>query len=281
MWKEICQGKTKTIVDFGNPTDVFVMSRDEITAGDGERRDILPDKAQYSTQTTCNVFQLLEHYGINTHYVARSDKVTFRARRVLMLPAEFIVRRIAMGSFLKRNPEIQDGTIFEDLVFEIFEKDDSLHDPQLLFDFDTNMVGRYWQDRPNQDGLIDEKMLIESRFAQFTPELLQRIKDISLKAFLILEKAWADLGGKLYDFKIEFGYDSSTGDLLLADVIDSDSWRLRFNGEQKDKQSYRDGSKTLRQIGKDYKYVAELSDNFVIRTQFPFLPVKIKDDIQI
>lgn len=280
MWKEICRGKTKTIVDFGNPTDVFVMSRDDITAGDGEKHDKLQDKAQFSTQTTCNVFQHLERNGVNTHYVARSDKVTFRARRVLMLPVEFIVRRIATGSFLKRNPEIQDGTIFEDLVFEIFEKDDSLHDPQLLFDFDSNMVGRYWQDRPNQDGLIDEKMLIDSRFAQFTPELLQRIKDISLKAFLILEKAWADLGGKLYDFKIEFGYDSSTGDLLLADVIDSDSWRLRFNGEQKDKQSYRDGSKTLQQIGKDYKYVAELSDNFA-RDQFLFLPVKIKGDKQI
>src|SRR5262249_61405130 len=45
------------------------------------------------------------------------------------------------------------------------------------------------------------------------------------RAFLALEKAWQLEGGTLVDLKVEFGYDPR-GRLLLADVVDNDSWRV-------------------------------------------------------
>ena len=44
---------------------------------------------------------------------------------------------------------------------------------------------------------------------------------LARQAFLILEQAWQLQGGRLVDFKVEFGL-GRTGTLLLADVIDND-----------------------------------------------------------
>jgi phosphoribosylaminoimidazole-succinocarboxamide synthase len=59
-------------------------------------------------------------------------------------------------------------------------------------------------------------------------------------------KAWALEQGKLVDFKVEFGFNSS-GKLLLADVID--------------KQVYRDGG-TLDKVSALYRHVSNATDHF-------------------
>ena len=49
----------------------------------------------------------------------------------------------------------------------------------------------------------------------------------------------------------------------MADVIDSDSGRLRFGDVDMSKQSYRDGTATLPEIKKKFDEVAALTDRFV------------------
>jgi len=111
--------------------------------------------------------------------------------------------------------------------------------------------------------LLAEEPLADSRYADVSPELIASLRSRTVSAFEVIEEAWKQHGGVYVDFKIECGFDRETGDLLLADVIDSDSGRLRFGDVDMSKQSYRDGTATLPEIKKKFDEVAALTDLFV------------------
>lgn len=267
----LAEGKTKILEDAGNG-EVLVRSKDDITAGDGARRDVLEGKAAASTRTTCNIFELLERNGVRTHFVERVDDVTFRARNVEMIPLELVARRYATGSLRDRFPDLPEGAAFDEVMFEVFEKDDAAHDPVLHFDFGAGVLRRYVPNREAAEAigpgtaagdLISEEPLAESRYADVSPELVARLRSLTVAAFEAIEAAWNQHGGVYIDVKVECGFDRETGELLVADVIDSDSGRLRFGDVDMSKQSYRDGSATLPELRKRFDEVAALTDRFV------------------
>jgi RNA polymerase sigma factor (sigma-70 family) len=267
----IDEGKTKVIIDAGDGT-VLIRSKDDITAGDGDRREVIEGKAASSTTTTCNIFRLLDAHDLPTHFVEQVDAVTFRARKVQMIPLELVARRIATGGFLDRNADVADGTVFDDLVFEVFEKDDASHDPLLELDPAMDTLRRLVPNARAADrlgahagDLISQEPLSSSRFSMVTAELLDQLRELTCRTFEIVEQAWAEQGGTYVDVKIECGFDEETGTLLVADVIDSDSGRLRFGGKDMSKESFRDGSQSLPELGRNFDEVAELTKRFVER----------------
>jgi phosphoribosylaminoimidazole-succinocarboxamide synthase len=266
----VAEGKTKIVEDAGNG-EVLVRSKDDITAGDGAKHDVLEGKAAASTRTTANIFRLLERHGIPTHFVDGVDEVTFRARDVQMIPLELVARRYATGSFSDRFPQLADGALLDVLAFEIFEKDDANHDPLLEFDFQKGVLRRYVPNtkaaqaidaKVKAGDLLSEEPLSGSRYAYVTPDLLSRLKNRTVSAFEIIEQAWKEQDGVYVDFKIECGFDRQNGDLLIADVIDSDSGRLLLGDVDMSKQSYRDGTASLPEIRKKFDEVAALTDRF-------------------
>ena len=275
---EIVRGKTKAVIRITSSVDLAALvSADDITAGDGAKHDVMLGKGQLSNQTTCNVFRLLNACGIHTAFVEQDSPNSFVATLCKMLPYEVVVRREAHGSYCKRNPHIPKGHVFPKLVVEFFLKTSGrkwkthelpCDDPLMLFDRDgATGVMLYNPAKPIHG---QEPFLVLHTGEVFTAsEEWRRFGEmarIAVQAFLVLEKAWQLLRGKLVDFKVEFGLDRK-GKLLLADVVDNDSWRvLDDEGTHLDKQTYRDGDE-LGSVFAKYRQVAEVTNRFGLPRQ--------------
>jgi phosphoribosylaminoimidazole-succinocarboxamide synthase len=239
---KLAEGKTKII--YAHPDDpglVLLYHKDGITAGDGARRSEIAGKGALAGRTTANVFALLGRAGIATHFVAAPAPEISLVRRCAMIPLEVVMRRLASGSLLKRNPQLAEGQRFDPPLVEFFLKDDAAHDP-----------------------LIEPDEIAARSLA--TPAEVARMAEIGRAAFATLEAAWAAQDVILVDLKIEFGC-APSGALLVADVIDNDSWRIWPGGEQArmlDKQLYRNAQQIdatlLAEIKARYTQVADLTD---------------------
>jgi phosphoribosylaminoimidazole-succinocarboxamide synthase len=124
--KVIYSGKSKDLIVDSN--NYFLRFKNVMRAGDGRFFD-MPVKAVILTSITSKIFNYLNAQGVETHFVQQTDLETIEVKKLEMLPFEFVVRRYAEGSYLKRNPKIKRYTKFVSPVFEIFFKDDSQNDP--------------------------------------------------------------------------------------------------------------------------------------------------------
>lgn len=270
----IAEGKTKIIraLEHGN---VLIASKDDITAGDGAKHDLIPGKAALATRTTCNVFRLLKSCGIPVAFGEQVDATSFVAPGCRMLPYEVVVRREAHGSYLKRRPDLEKGRLFPKLLVEFFLKTNArkwkqhdllCDDPLMEYSPSARTISLY---QPSKPALGQEPFLVlpeqEVLGSEGEAALFAGISEIARKVFLILEKSWQMEGRTLADFKVEFGL-THDRELVLADVIDNDSWRVLENGTYIDKQAYRDGG-ALDEVAEKYARVAGVTDRFRLPAQ--------------
>ncbi|MBD3286230.1 phosphoribosylaminoimidazolesuccinocarboxamide synthase [candidate division WOR-3 bacterium] len=253
---KLIEGKTKIIYDMGDGT-VKMVSKDDITSGDGDQHDVIKGKASFANRTTANVFELLNRKGVPTHYLGRIDDYALKCKRCEMIPLEIVVRGTATGSYLKRNPLAEEGMDFDPRPVEFFIKDDSRHDPIVTFGKER------WHLHPAKEPVSD-KNVIEDIEPMLTKKEIEFCESTGREVFDILFEAWAAQDVKLIDLKIEFGR-SDEGKLVVADVIDNDSWRIWPGGDkdnQLDKQVYRD-TRDLDGTRSRYAMVAEMTDKFL------------------
>src|SRR5476651_234446 len=272
----VAEGKTKKIHAVKGSSDLAtVVAKDDITAGDGAKHDIIPDKGRLATATTCNVFRLLKACGLPVAFVEQDSAISFVAPQCTMLPYEVVVRREAHGSYLKRNPHLAKGQLFPQTIVEFYLKTKDKNwkgkplvadDPFMQFSDDAKEIKLFNPAKPLQG---QQPFLVLSASEVFSradeSKMFPEMRRIARKAFLVLEKAWQLEGGTLVDLKVEFGFDAKGG-LLLADVIDNDSWRVLESGAYIDKQVYRDGG-ALDDVAAKYRHVADVTSRFGVPHQ--------------
>jgi phosphoribosylaminoimidazole-succinocarboxamide synthase len=249
--REITRGKTKILFEAeGQPDLVVIQQMDAITAGDGARRNEIEGKGRIAAKTTARVFRLLNLCGVPTHYISGGeddDNNEMLVRRAQMIPLEVVTRGVAAGSFVKRKAGVARGAILVPRIVEFFLKDDANHDP-----------------------LIEPDAVIAQNIA--TPQELGVMSEIARIVYEILAHAWRRHDTLLVDMKIEFGRVSSgeqKGQLVVADVIDNDAWRVWPQGREElmlDKQMYRNlpnvTDADLATIKANYEQVADIVGTF-------------------
>ncbi|MGH7175455.1 MAG: phosphoribosylaminoimidazolesuccinocarboxamide synthase [Minisyncoccia bacterium] len=268
----INSGKTKKLYALpGEPTLAQMHSEDDITAGDGAKHDSFERKAVYATTTTKNVFLLLEACGIPTAFVREEGPADLIVRKCQMLLYEVVARRLALGSYCKRNPHVPKGTRFEALVVEFYLKTSGKDfkgtplekDDPLIVSILPEGIQVTRPDIPDAPSVPIEGKLLgwKSGGEDGYMDPFGEMERLARLVFLVLEKAWALQAHTLADLKIEFGI-TTEGKLVVADVIDNDSWRvLTASGEHLDKQLYRENVE-LETVAKRYEEVAQRSERF-------------------
>ncbi|MBN2354658.1 hypothetical protein JXO59_01010 [candidate division KSB1 bacterium] len=195
------EGKTKVI--YTNPEDpktVYMRFKDDITAGDGVKHDVIEGKALVDWQTNRDIFEYLNRCGVRTHYVATpAEKVALVKKLDFKINLEVVSRRVAAGSIVHWG-KIEQGTYFDPVITQFHYKDDPLHDPML--------------DEGYVDYIIRTKMGSE----------YQQMRDINAEVFVHLEKAFAAFKIQLIDMKLEYGL--IDGAVYLIDEITGGSFRL-------------------------------------------------------
>ena len=199
--KKLAEGKTKIIYENpGNPKTVFMVFKDDITAGDGVKHDIIEGKALLDWQTNRDIFEYLNRMGVETHYIESPQKKVSLVKKLdQKIELEVVTRRVAAGSILKWG-NVNEGDRFDPLITQFHYKDDFLHDPML----DDGFIDHITRDKGSQEFAV--------------------IKETNEKVFVLLEKAFAQFQVQLIDFKLEYGIVDNK--VLLIDEITGGSFRL-------------------------------------------------------
>jgi len=294
----ICEGKTKRIVKSENEGEVIIETKDDLTGGDAAKLETIEGISAHKTKQTTDVFTLLQKNNIETAFVKRISDNSFICHDCDMLPLELVMRRFAWGSYLKREPNlvstIENPHRFDEIKTEFFHKHAVVvppltSEPVQMPEGDAR--AKYLKNGVWEKGVYTDPLLIPStdKWSLFSAkvevdpnnplldiepvlsesEVKDLIEGIMIPTFSILEKAWSDIETgsgpvSLVDMKIEVGRSKKTGKIVLADVIDNDSWRIWPGADpskQLDKQCFREDH-PLNEVAENYQLVAELTGQF-------------------
>ncbi len=211
--KILNQGKVKTVYDAGDGRAIIEF-RDEITAGDGAKKETKEGKGSINAEISARLLSLLEGNGVATHFQEFQRPNKFIVEKVEIIPVEVILRNIATGSLVRRYP-FEDGSELSPPIVEFGYKNDDYHDPMLNDDIALAL------------GLCSR-------------EDLTLMRGEALKVNEVLKVFFAERNIILVDFKLEFGR-TRKGEIVLADEISPDTCRFwdKETGDVMDKDRFR------------------------------------------
>jgi len=210
---QVYAGKAKSVYTTDDP-DLMVMEyRNDTSAFDGQKLAKLDRKGMVNNRFNAFIMEHLEAAGVPTHFVRLLSETESLVKKLRMIPLECVVRNVAAGSITRRLG-VQEGTELNPPTFELFLKNDELHDP---------MVNEY---HVRSFGWAEESHL-------------ETMKTLTFKVNDILKRLFDTAGLVLVDYKLEFGL--FQGEVVLGDEISPDGCRIwdKETGEKLDKDRFR------------------------------------------
>ncbi len=198
--EKIYEGKAKQLFATEDKNLLIQYFKDDATAFNALKKAVIEGKGVLNNVISEYIMLEIAKAEVPTHFVKRLNEREQLVRKVKIIPLEVIVRNVAAGSMAKRLG-IEEGVELLAPALEICLKDDALGDPLI-----------------NDDHAINVLKVV-------TREQLEEIKKHTLKINKILRAMFKNIGIKLVDFKIEFGFDADSK-IVLADEISPDSCRL-------------------------------------------------------
>lgn len=196
--EQIYRGKAKTVYLTSDPNYVILEFRDDTSAFDGQRIEQLSRKGATNNKFNHFVMTKLEEAGIPTQIEALLSNNETLVKKLTMIPVECVIRNRAAGTLVRRLGR-KEGEILCPPIFELFLKNDVLHDPMLT-----------------------ESHCITFGFA--TSAQIQEMKELSVKVNTIMSDIFDKAGFILIDFKLEFGL--FNGQIVLGDEFSPDGCRI-------------------------------------------------------
>ncbi|MGO3050233.1 phosphoribosylaminoimidazolesuccinocarboxamide synthase [Staphylococcus casei] len=214
------EGKAKRIFSTGETDVLRVEYKDEVTAGNGAKKDVIEGKGRLNNQITSRIFNFIKSRGVDSHFIEQTSETEQLVKSVDIIPLEVVVRNIAAGSITKRLG-FEKGHEFEAPLVEFFYKNDDLNDP-LITD--------------------DHIKLLHLANDEDIATLKESAKEINTILVELMDK----MELRLVDFKIEFGR-TTDGQIILADEISPDTCRIwdKHSDTNFDKDVYREDTGSI------------------------------------
>lgn len=216
----VYEGKAKRVFKTDDPEVFRIEYKDEVTAGNGVKKDHMTGKGRLNNLITSKFFEMLAADGYESHFIERISETEQLVKKVEIIPLEVVVRNIAAGSITKRLG-LEKGHVLEQPLVEFYYKNDDLNDP-IVTDDHVLMLGIA------------------------TEEEIKTLKAEARRVNEILVALMDKMNLLLVDFKIEFGR-TKEGRILLADEISPDTCRIwdKDTNENFDKDVYREDTGSL------------------------------------
>lgn len=228
MKEPIYEGKSKALYILPSKDKLLMKFKDDITAFNNEKHDIIKNKGYLNNQICASIFEYLGSKGITTHYVRRASHTEMVVQKAEVIPIEVVIRNYITGGLAKRfGLEDKKGSIISfpnntdprmySQILELFYKSDELGDPLM-----------------NRDHAIV--------FGYATSLQLSQMERCAQEVNYHLKQYFGKIGINLADFKLEFGINEN-GQLMLVDDICPDGCRLwdKYSNKHFDKDNYRYG----------------------------------------
>ncbi|MCM0611790.1 phosphoribosylaminoimidazolesuccinocarboxamide synthase [Marinobacter sediminum] len=213
--EELYAGKAKSVYKTDDPERFVMEFRDDTSAFDGEKKEQLSRKGMVNNKFNAFIMEKLEAAGVPTHFEGLLSSTESLVKNLDMIPVECVVRNVSAGSLCRRLG-VEEGLELNPPTFELFLKNDALHDP-----------------------MVNESLAVSFGWAK--TEELTRMKELTYQVNDVLNALFAEAGMLLVDYKLEFG--RSDGDIVLGDEFSPDGCRIwdKETRRKMDKDRFRQG----------------------------------------